>query len=134
MKTFTDLALDVARSGGATYADIRIVEERATRIVVQRRALKGIESTDTFGYGVRVLVHGAWGFASHTDLTRDAVVRTAEQALATARASALAPKDTPARMAAEAAHIDTRPVRAPRTRSVCRSPSRRRSCWRPATR
>jgi TldD protein len=107
MKDLTAVALDVARRGGATYADIRIVEERRTRVHVARRALKGIESSDVFGYGVRVLLGGAWGLASHTQLTPDDVARTAERALATARASALAPKDVPARMVDEPAHVDT---------------------------
>lgn len=108
MKALTDLALDVARRGGATFADMRIVEEQQSQVFVQRRALKGIEARDSLGYCVRVLVDGAWGFASHTDLGRAAVERTAERALATARASALAPKPVPARMAAEPAHVDAR--------------------------
>jgi TldD protein len=108
MKALTDLALDVARGGGASFADMRIVEERQSRVFAQRRALKGIEARDALGYCVRVLVDGAWGFASHTDLGREAVQATARRALATARASHRAPKPVPARMATEPAHVDAR--------------------------
>jgi TldD protein len=106
MKELTDLALDAARGGNAAFADIRVVEQRDRRTFVERRALKGIESHESLGYCVRVLVDGAWGFASSTQLTRDGVQRTTYRALETARASSLAPKDVPAAMAPEPAHRD----------------------------
>ncbi len=107
MREYTDLALDIARSAGATFADMRIVGERNHRVAVQRRSLKLISDEDTFGYGIRVLLQGAWGFASSTRLDRDEVARTAEQAVAIARASAQVPKATPARMVPAPAAVET---------------------------
>ncbi len=107
MRDYTDLALDIARSAGAEFADMRIVEERINRVVVQRRSLKMISDEETFGFGVRVLLRGAWGFASSTRLDRDEVARTAEQAVAIARASAHVPKATPARLAPAPAAVET---------------------------
>ncbi|MBN2541906.1 TldD/PmbA family protein [bacterium] len=107
MKEFTDLALDIAKNAGADYADMRIVEERQNRVYAVRRSLKLIDETENFGYGIRVLLNGAWGFASNTRLNKDEVAKTAELAVSAARASAKVPKDVPARMAPESANTET---------------------------
>jgi len=107
MRALTGVALDLATSAGASYADMRIIEERQNRVAVQRRSLKLVDDAESTGYSVRVLVDGAWGFASSTDLTTDGVAETARLAIATARASARVPKDEPARMAPEDASVDT---------------------------
>lgn len=88
MKEYTDIALNVASAVGASFADMRIVEERQTRVFVQRRSLKLIDETESFGYSVRVLLNGAWGFASSTILGRQEVADTANLAVEAARAAA----------------------------------------------
>jgi TldD protein len=108
VKELTDTALDVASAAGAGFADMRIVEERQNRVLVRRRSLKLIDETESSGYCVRVLLNGAWGFASSTVLTRQQVAETARLAVRTARAAAMVPKKAPAVMAAEAARTDTR--------------------------
>jgi TldD protein len=107
LKEYTDLALNVAREAGASFADMRIVEERQNRVYVQRRSLKLIAETETFGYGVRILLDGAWGFASNTCLTKDEVIKTARLALETAKASSKVPKPVPAYMAEEEKRNET---------------------------
>ncbi len=107
MRELADLALDVARSAGASFADVRFVEEKENRIYVERRSLKRIDETESFGYSVRVLVNGAWGFASSTHFAKDDVAKTARLAVATAKASSLVPKAVQAVMASEPAHVDT---------------------------
>lgn len=108
MREFTDLALGIVRDAGATFADMRIVDERRSLVRVERRAVKDIEAGDRFGFAVRVLVDGAWGFASDTRLTRDNVERVARQAVAVARASGRVPKAEPAAVVSEPAHVATR--------------------------
>ena len=108
MRELTDLALDIARGAGASFADLRIVEQQHSQVMVQRRSVKAIDRSSSLGYAVRALVDGAWGLASSTDLSRDGVARTAHQALATARASARVPKAEPARMASSEAVVETR--------------------------
>lgn len=108
MKKFTDLALDIARDAGASFADMRIVEEKQNRVYVQRRSLKLIDETESFGYAVRVLIDGAWGFASNTILTNEEVERTAKLAVSIAKASAKVPKDNAVIMAPEPAYLDTK--------------------------
>jgi TldD protein len=81
------LALDAAKASGASYADVRISRNRNQRIFTREQRVQGITDRETFGFGVRVLVDGAWGFAASRDLTRDEVPRVAKQAVAQARAN-----------------------------------------------
>jgi TldD protein len=101
LKEYTDLVLNVASEAGASFSDMRIVEERQNRVYVQRRSLKNVDETESFGYGIRILLNGAWGFASNTCLTKDEVVKTARLAVETAKASSKVPKPVPAYMAEE---------------------------------
>jgi len=101
LKEYTDLVLNVAREAGASFADMRIVEKRQNRIYVQRRSLKLVDETESFGYGVRILLDGAWGFASNTRLAKDEVIKSVRLAVETAKASSKVPKPVPACMAEE---------------------------------
>ena len=80
-------ALDAARSAGASYADVRISRNRNQSLFTRERRVQGVTDNETFGFGVRVLVNGAWGFAASRDLSRDEVVLVAQQAVAQARAN-----------------------------------------------
>jgi TldD protein len=81
------VALDAARSAGAQYADVRISRNRNQSINTRERRVQGVQDNETFGFGVRTLVGGAWGFAASSDLTRDEVARIARQAAAQASAN-----------------------------------------------
>ena len=107
MKDLTHLALDIATNAGAEFADMRIVNERQNRIVVERRSVKLIDELESLGYGVRVLADSAWGFASSTDLSPDGVARTAALAGEMAKASAMVPQAQPARMAPTESYEDS---------------------------
>ena len=80
-------AIDAAKSAGAQYADARISSARSQNIGTRERRVTNIGDNETFGFGVRVLVDGAWGFAASSDLTTDEVARVARQAVAQARAN-----------------------------------------------
>ena len=80
-------ALDAAKAGGAEYADARVSVNRTQTIFTRERRVGGLSDNETFGVGVRVLVGGAWGFAATSDLSADAVVRVARQAVAQAKAN-----------------------------------------------
>ena len=81
------LAVDAARSAGAEYADVRISRNRVQSISTRERRVQGLSDNETFGFGVRTLVGGAWGFAASSDLTRDEVARIARQSVAQAKAN-----------------------------------------------
>ena len=81
------LALDAAKSAGASYADIRISRNRNQAIFTREQRVQNLVDNETFGFGVRVLVEGAWGFAASRDLAREEVARVARQAVSQARAN-----------------------------------------------
>jgi TldD protein len=83
-------ALDAAKLAGATYADVRVNRNRNQSVSTRERQITGLEDSETFGFGVRVLAGGAWGFAASRELTLPEVERVARQAVAQARANALA--------------------------------------------
>lgn len=93
MQELIDLALDVARSAGAGYADMRIVERRTESLTVKNGDLAEASSNRSAGFGVRVLLDGAWGFAGSSRMERAEVERTAREAVAIARASGLATRE-----------------------------------------
>ena len=64
MRELTDRALDTAAQLGATYADVRVVRRRDESINVKSGRVEGVAMGETDGFGVRVLVDGAWGFAA----------------------------------------------------------------------
>ncbi len=57
-------ALDTAKTRGATYADTRFVRRAVEDAVVKNGHVDTIDRSDTFGFGVRVIADGAWGFAA----------------------------------------------------------------------
>jgi TldD protein len=84
-----DRALNLARVRGAQYADIRIVHNRSESMSVRDGVVESLNFSESEGFGVRVLVDGAWGFASSRELNGDEVDRITARALQIARASAL---------------------------------------------
>ncbi len=80
-------AIDAARAAGASYADCRISSARSQNIGTRERRVLNIGDNETFGFGVRVMVEGTWGFAASSELSADEVARVARQAVAQARAN-----------------------------------------------
>lgn len=87
MKTLMGRALDVAQAGGAQYADIRVVDNRTESIEVKNGVVESLDYSESMGFGVRVLVDGAWGFASSREMTTGEMDRVSMHALEIARAS-----------------------------------------------
>jgi TldD protein len=87
VRALMQVALDAARSGGASYADVRVSARRQQNVGTRDRIVTGVGDTNTFGLGVRTLVDGAWGFAATSTLTRDAVARAAGLALEQSKAN-----------------------------------------------
>ncbi|HYX53743.1 MAG TPA: TldD/PmbA family protein [Candidatus Limnocylindrales bacterium] len=102
MKQIADWALNTATQRGASYADLRIVDDRQRSLATKNGKVGHAASGESLGIGVRVLVDESWGFAATDDLSRGAVERTAAKAVEIARASALV-KESPIRLAPEPA-------------------------------
>ena len=69
MRDLTDRALDTASAQGAGYADVRVVRRLEESISIKTGRVEGVASGESEGFGVRVLVDGAWGFAASHVLT-----------------------------------------------------------------
>src|SRR3712207_4994547 len=82
-----DAALDAAKKLGASYADIRINRYRTEFIQTRERQVQNIARNQNYGFGVRVLVNGTWGFAASPDVTEENARRVAQQAVEIAKAN-----------------------------------------------
>ena len=72
---------------GASYADVRVSSVRNQSIATREDRVLNINNGESMGFGVRVLVNGAWGFAASRDLSRPEITRVAALAVAQARAN-----------------------------------------------
>jgi TldD protein len=97
MRELTSRALDTATALGATYADVRVVRQLEEAITIKSGRLEGVAGGENEGFGVRVLVDGAWGFAASHSLSTAEADRVAAEAIRIARASATALR-TPVRL------------------------------------
>jgi TldD protein len=79
----------LAKKAGADYADIRINRYRFESIFAREQRVQNCSRSQNFGFGVRVLLKGAWGFASSYLVTPEAVRRITQQAIDIARANAV---------------------------------------------
>jgi TldD protein len=90
MRDLTDRALDTASTLGASYADARVVRRLDESISIKTGRVEGVASGESEGFGVRVVVDGAWGFAASHILNTTEADRVAGEAVRIARASATA--------------------------------------------
>jgi TldD protein len=86
-KSLSDVALNTAKSAGATYADVRIGRYLNQFINTRENKVQGITSLESYGVGVRVIANGTWGFASTNEVTTDGVKRATATAVAVAKAN-----------------------------------------------
>jgi TldD protein len=82
-----DISLNTARKLGVTYADIRINRYRNEFIATREQQVQNVSRGQNFGFGVRVLYKGTWGFASSRSVTPEDVRRITQQAVEIARAN-----------------------------------------------
>jgi len=87
VKEFLDIALNTAETKGADYADIRISRHKNQSIRTREDRIQGISNSESYGFGVRVLVDGTWGFAASHRLTKNNVANITMRALEIARAN-----------------------------------------------
>lgn len=108
--------LDAARSRGASYADVRVETLQETRIGLQDGEVEGLTEGAETGFALRVLVDGAWGFASSNDLAGASWQAALDRALALAEAASRSAKhkvrlaDTPSLRKS----VDWKPKKDPR--------------------
>src|ERR1700690_4631932 len=106
MQDWAAWAIETAKRRGATYSDARVMDIRQREIGTKNGAVGTLVESETLGIGIRVIAGGAWGFASTDRLTREGVQACAAEAVAIAKASALA-KRADVALAPEKPHVDT---------------------------
>ena len=84
-----EAALTRAKILGASYADIRINRYRSETIFTRERQVQNVARNQDFGFGVRVLVNGTWGFAASNVVTADEIRRVTAVAVDIARANSM---------------------------------------------
>jgi len=105
MKDLAKLALDTAQRLGAEYADVRIINHHQQNIGTEDQRVSGINDSESFGFGVRDIKNGAWGFAGNNQVNKEHIQQTAKLAVEIAEASSTV-MDKPVKLAPEPAHID----------------------------
>ncbi|HEX7894198.1 MAG TPA: DNA gyrase modulator, partial [Terriglobales bacterium] len=88
MKDLASWALNVATQRGTEYADVRVVDDRSRALATKNGKIGNASDSRSQGFNVRVLVDGAWGFASSADLGRASIETTTTRAVDIAKASA----------------------------------------------
>ena len=83
-----DAALSTAKKLGATYADVRVNRYRSEAVTTRERQVQNVSRGQSYGFGVRVLVRGTWGFASSREVTEAEARRVTTQAVEIAKANA----------------------------------------------
>jgi TldD protein len=108
------VALHEAKKLKATYCDVRIGRYRNQNIMLRATPERGTGKTlevpnvfedSTFGFGVRVIAQGSWGFASSPIVTPEEIVRITGEAVAIARANS-AFQQKPVQLAPVKAYTD----------------------------
>ena len=85
IKALAMIALDAARTAGASYADIRVTNRRDQFISTRQQRVAALRENESFGFGLRALVGGAWGFAASRSVSREECMKVARAAVQQAR-------------------------------------------------
>ncbi len=87
MKDLTQNIIDLAKMKKLDYTDIRIVRRQNEEIEVKNGRVEALTRDEDFGFGIRVLSNGAWGFACSSKVTKKEMEAVFGKALKIARAS-----------------------------------------------
>jgi TldD protein len=105
-KELATLAIALIRQAGCEYGDIRICTYRHQNLTARDRSLNNLSDHVSSGFGVRVLLNGAWGFAASGRKTPEEIGRIVTLALEIAKGSHLTQQE-PARLVPVEAYRDS---------------------------
>jgi TldD protein len=87
-KELADAGLNAAKSAGASYADVRIGRYLNQFVITRENRVLNVANTESYGIGIRVIANGCWGFAATNEVTKEGIAKTAQRAVAVAKANA----------------------------------------------
>lgn len=88
MEQFAKRVADTLSSKNVDYGDVRIVIRETESIVLKNGIIEALTHASDIGFGVRVLLNSAWGFASANEIKKNVADKVIRNALSIARASA----------------------------------------------
>ncbi|MHB8675153.1 MAG: TldD/PmbA family protein [Candidatus Acidiferrales bacterium] len=106
MRDLANSAIEKALAHGATYADARVMDIRHRDVATKNGQVGRAVESESLGIGLRVIAHGAWGFAATDRLGREGIEACVAEAVAIAKASAMAKRHDVV-LAPEASYVDT---------------------------
>ena len=101
-----NLAVDLIGKTGCEYGDVRFCSYRKQNLYARDRSLSQLSDNVSSGFGVRVLLDGAWGFAASHSKTPAEVARIVALAVEIAKGSRLTQKE-PVRLVPVEKYVDT---------------------------
>ena len=104
-RRMAEAALARAQDFHVSHADFRFERIRSQDVRVRDGRLQGASDSEDIGFAVRVILNGAWGFASGVVLDQQSAVQVAENAVRTAQVAA-AMTSRPIELAPESAYDD----------------------------
>jgi TldD protein len=96
LESLAAAALSEGKKEKATYTDIRIIRYRRQALSLSMNSERGTGKTlqvpnisegHSFGFGVRLLIDGCWGFAASPIVTKEEIARVTREAASVARAN-----------------------------------------------
>jgi len=106
MEELADFAVDFAQKLGADYAEARFQVDYENLYVLRNGNPEAVSWTRRRGIGIRVMVDGAFGFASVNELEKSRVENCVREAVSMARAASKTLKQ-PLKLSEEEAHEDS---------------------------
>jgi TldD protein len=105
-KELSQIAIAAIKEAGCEYGDIRICAYRNQNLNARDRSLRDLSDNISSGFGIRVLLNGAWGFAASHRQTPEEIKRIVNLAIDIAKASRLT-QQQPIRLAPVEPYQDT---------------------------
>ena len=88
-KELANFAVSLICKSGCEYGDIRICHYRQQSLAARDRSLSKLADNVSSGFGVRVLLNGAWGFVASHRITSEEITKVVKLAVETAKSSRL---------------------------------------------
>ncbi len=73
IKKMADTANFTAKKLGASYSDFRLSNFRSQNVSTREQVIQSIRENENFGFAVRVIIEGTWGFAASSTFSEDEV-------------------------------------------------------------
>ena len=70
-QALADTILAYAKSLGAQYCDVRIIRYLQQSVSARNTIVTGIDDSESYGIGVRVIKNNTWGYAATRNVTEE---------------------------------------------------------------